>query len=182
MPPPEGHLAEFYLPTREWPPIFTQGDVLENVPRVQIARVANLPSGGTPDSPVVGRANYCRTRAIIISPTCNIRPDALVQVASVGPLPQLGQRKRRALVANLLRGRNHRQFLLRQRPTLPEQIVHLTDVWSVALEHLHGLRRIICLSDWARSLLSDALHRAFARPIEDPTFSPEDQGDFRPGL
>lgn len=57
----------------------------------------------------------------------------------------------------------------------------LTDVWTVGPAHINGLDRILCLSDWGRSLLSDALYRAFARPIEDPTVDPAKYEGCLPG-
>lgn len=175
-------IAEFYEGEDAWPEgVFMQGDVLGGGPRVLMAPRGIVPAGGTPEATVPGEASYCRTRAMIISPSCNLlRTDSqtLIQVAAVvqprRPIP----RDKRDLYIN---GRVHKAFLLREHPTLGEQLVLLTDVWSVGPEHIDGLTRIICLSDWGRSLLADALYRAFARPIHDASYSPSDTEGCRPG-
>jgi hypothetical protein len=143
--------SEFYLDKGAWPLVFMQGDVLEDVPRIVLASPQNLPLGGTIEEPVVGDANYCRTRAIIITPTCNIRPGSPVQ-----------------------------QFLLHDHPKYGQQIAQLTDVWTVECDHIKGLSRILCLADLGRHLLADALQRAFARPIRDLKYDISDYEDCVP--
>lgn len=92
--------------------MFMQGDVVDNVPRILIPPTHHVPEGGTEKVPVSGEASYCRTRAMIVSPTCNIRPgdDNLIQVATVTPWPDMPKGMREELT----RGRRHRQFLLRE--------------------------------------------------------------------
>lgn len=156
------------------PPVFMQGDVLESVPRIQLARVANMPdlSGTSPEAQVVGPANYCEVRAMIISPSCNIpdRSPGLIQVARVEPAEQLSKSN----IGNVRRGRMPRLFLLHRHPQHGEQIVKLTDVWSVDREHIDGAQRILALSPWGRSLLVEALHQALCRPLLDPTYNPQE--------
>lgn len=164
-------LAEFYRPPESWAPVFMQGDVLESVPRTLIPLPGGFPQGGTVERSVSGEADYCRVRAMIISPTCNIRPeeDGLIQVARVKLLSVLPARGRESSRANMQKGRDHRRFLLPSHPPHEDQMVELTDVWSLRPAQINGLQRVLCLSDWGRSLLSDALYRAFARPIVDAT-------------
>lgn len=164
--------AEFYRPQPEWPDVFVQGDVVEGVARLVIAKRDAAPTGGSLDTPVVGEANYSTVRAMVISPTCNLRPgqDTFIQMAVVENAPSLGKDKEK----ELRDGRRHKVFLLHDHPRYGKQIAKLTDVWSVTPEHLAGLTRILCLSDWGRSLLVDALYRAFARPITDPEYCVED--------
>jgi hypothetical protein len=170
--------SEFYLDKGAWPLVFMQGDVLEDVPRIVLASPQNLPLGGTIEEPVVGDANYCRTRAIIITPTCNIRPGSPVQVASVRCAPEWG--KNNSKYSDLLKGRDHKQFLLHDHPKYGQQIAQLTDVWTVECDHIKGLSRILCLADLGRHLLADALQRAFARPIRDLKYDISDYEDCVP--
>jgi hypothetical protein len=163
---PKGLLCEFYLPPSEWPPVYAQGDMLDGVPRVLVAR-DGIPTSGALDAPVAGQANYCHTRAVIISPTCNIaRPEILIQFASVRPAPSLSKDD----PSSLLAGRHHRQFLLPDLAGSGDHVVYLTDVCSLPRAHFAKLARVACVSAWGHHLLGDALYRAFARPIVDPAY------------
>ena len=173
----EGVLSSFYM-HRPWPPVFLQGDVIEDAPFLVPALPDLVPGEGTSECPIAAPANYSRTRAIIVSATCNLpeHSGGLIQLAPVTPVPDLGRSKREALA----KGRNHRIFLLREHDEYGEQIAHLDQIWGVTRENLSGVQRILCLSDWGRSLLADAVHRAFCRPIEDPTWLRSLYGTFLP--
>jgi len=162
----ELHGHAFYLPEPDWPPVYLQGDVLDNVPRVLMAQ-SDLPGGGVLDAPVVGPASYCHTRAMVVTPSCQLGKTETVQLVLVeAPPSPLSSKTRR----KYMHGKYLARFLLPDLVGQGDFFVHLTTVWSVPSEHLAGLPRVAVLSAWGRHLLCNALCSLYGRPIIDTDY------------